>query len=170
MARRAEESVRRRNAANEKARADARAGKEARDRLLREQEESWRHQKVRRAAIEAREKREQRRVGTPGGGTSAHYPSAWLPAYMRPNTASVDSLPGLALPFQRSSSTLSLGGSASTLSLGGVSEATTRRKPRRNLGPRTLPALPQNNLKGFDIPTYMSQPMFGSDKRCVPYW
>ena len=35
---------------------------------------------------------------------------------------------------------------------------------------RSLPRLPQNNLKGFDIPTYELQPMFGTDKRAVPYW
>ena len=109
----------------------------------------------------------------------ARYPSTWRPerlssrCSMRPHTESVEpspSLPALLPPFRR----MPLDPDDPTAQIMGEIQA-ARQTPmepgsRNRRRERSLPRLPQNNLKGFDIPTYELQPMFGTDKRAVPYW
>lgn len=104
----------------------------------------------------------------------AHYPSGWRPHRLRklPVTHANNLIPGagLASPYKRPPTAPD--DEAHKLILSQIAEArSTPVEPGRHR-PRlpSLPKLPQNNLKGFDIPVYEQQAFFGCDKRAVPYW
>ena len=101
----------------------------------------------------------------------AHYPSGWRPRRLRklPVTRATV-LPGFTSPYQRPPTDPD--NEAHKLILAQIAEA--RRTPsepgRHRSSLPSLPSLPQNNLRGFDIPTYEQQAFFGTDKRAIPYW
>ena len=228
--RRAEDRVRRRNAALDMGKANARAAKAERDRLLTIEAENLRTQRVRRQIMEAREKREERRFREPtsdgcgalpmreaaaaigrktlrrpasAGGllmvppgvvphrapegmistsvmtaNTANYPTSWLPRRLH-EPPDPSRLPGLKLPFKppakdpndTTSSVLQQMRQARKTPLETPqSKVKASSSTKAASSVRIKPPLPQNNVNGFDFPTYGQQAFTGCDRRSVPFW
>jgi hypothetical protein len=99
----------------------------------------------------------------------AHYPSPWRPGRLH-NPTHPKALPGLASPYQRPPTSPDDQEYMRILDQIADGRRTPAEPGLRRRWERSLPVLPQNNLKGFDIPTYEQQPFLGCDKRAVPYW